>query len=184
MAPLIVPTLNGKRLCLEPLSASHSPGMFELWRRPEVCEHSGPAVDSKGEEICLPASSPSESDRLLRYWIDRARAGTGFRWAAVLRASSRFVGAVGFNSLGPCAEYAYHFIPRYWGAGLASEASRIALSWAFSTGSESVEAFIEPLNSESIRLAERLGFERSHQPEHGPARYVATPGHRLEQPGE
>jgi len=158
--------------------------MFELWRQPEVCEHSGTAVDSEGEEIRLPTSSPSDSDRLLQYWIERSRAGTGFRWAAVLEASSRFVGAVGFNSLGACSEYAYHFIPSYWGEGLASEASRIALSWAFSTGSESVEAFIEPLNRESLRLAERLGFERSHQPESGPARYVATPGQRIEHRGE
>ncbi len=175
MAPLEIPILQSHRLRLEPLSPSHSLGMFELWRQPEVCEHSGPAVDSKGQEIRLPASSLTESDRLLEYWIDRSRAGTGFRWAAVLHAASRFVGAVGFNSLGTCSEYAYHFVPRYWGAGLASEASRIALSWAFSTGSKSVEAFIEPVNSRSVRLAKRLGFERSDEPMGDPARYVVAP---------
>jgi RimJ/RimL family protein N-acetyltransferase len=150
--------------------------MFELWHQPEVCEHSGPAVDSKGQNIPLPAESPRDSDRLLRYWIDRSRAGTGFRWAAVLSASSRFVGAVGFNSLGVRPEYAYHFVPKYWGAGLASEASRISLSWAFSRGSECVEAFIEPANVRSLRLAKRLGFERSDESKGGPARYVVSRG--------
>ncbi len=177
VVPLIVPTLQGRRLRLEPLSSAHSPGMFELWRQPEVCEHSGPAVDSQGQNVHLPARSPRDSDRLLRYWIDRCRAGTGFRWAAVLHTPSRFVGAVGFNSLSACSEYAYHFVPKYWGAGLAREASLIALSWSFSVGSESVEAFIEPANSRSVRLAKRLGFERADHPTGGPVRYVVTREH-------
>ena len=174
MAPLEIPILEGQRLRLEPLSLSHSPGMFALWREPEVCEHSGPAVDSSGESIRLPAKSRSDSDRLLSYWLDRSQAGTGFRWAAVLHTPAEFVGAVGFNSLGACSEYAYHLVPRHWGAGLGNEASRIALSWAFSTGSRSVEAFIEPANTRSIRLVERLGFERSHEASDELARYVVS----------
>jgi RimJ/RimL family protein N-acetyltransferase len=129
--------------------------MFELWSQPEVCKHSGPAVDSSGRAIELPARAPSESDRLLEYWLE-------------------FVGAVGFNALGACCEYAYHLVPRFWGAGLASEASRIAADWAFSHGAESVEAFVEPANPRSVRLVERLGYRRIHQRPEGPSRYVLT----------
>jgi RimJ/RimL family protein N-acetyltransferase len=148
--------------------------MFELWRQAEVCEHAGPAFDSSGEQIGLPAGSRRESDRLLRYWLARARDETGFRWAVALSPRSDFIGAVGFNALGSCAEYAYHFVPRYWGAGLATEASRLALSWCFSSGAESVEAFISAANERSIRLAMRLGFEESEGRSGEPYRFVMS----------
>ena len=148
--------------------------MFDLWREPDVCEYSGPSFDSAGRLIELPARSQLESDRLLEYWLERSLIGTGFRWAAILRESSEFVGAVGFNALGSCAEYAYHFLPRFWGAGLATESSRLALSWVFSQDSDLVELFIEPENLKSIGLAERLGFELSTPQRNGLPRYVFT----------
>ena len=73
-------------------------------------------------------------------------------------------------------EIGYRLLPAYWGAGLANEASRVALSWVFSLGSKSVEAFIEPANTRSIRLLERLGFERSHEATGELARYVGSAG--------
>ena len=148
--------------------------MFDLWREAVVCKYSGLAFDSAGRSIELPTRSRSESDRLLQYWLIRSRAGTGFRWAVIDLDNSEFIGAVGFNRLGASAEYAYHFVPRFWGAGLATEASRLALSWVFSRQSELVELFIEPGNARSIRLAERLGFESLNRPTDELSRYVLT----------
>jgi ribosomal-protein-alanine N-acetyltransferase len=159
VAPLIVPVITLARVQIEPLSLSHSQGMFELWSQSRVCEYAGLASDSLGRSIRLPVGSVSESDRLLHFWLDRARAGTGFRWAVVLSETREFIGAVGFNSLGECSEYAYHFVPRWWGRGLAAEASRGALDWSLSHGSSSIEVFISPSNKKSIQLAEQLGFE-------------------------
>ncbi len=172
MTVLKIPILKCDRIRLEPLSLTHSAGMFALWCEPAVCEYSGPALDSNGHPIELPARSPAESDRLVQYWVERARLGTGFRWAAILLETSGFVGAVGFNALGACAEYAYHFVPRFWGRGLGTESSQLALSWAFSRDAESVELYIERANARSIRLAERLGFESPTPRTTGQARYV------------
>jgi ribosomal-protein-alanine N-acetyltransferase len=146
--------------------------MFELWGEAAVCEHSGPVVDSRGQPIRLPAESPRDSDRLLEYWLHRAGDGTGFRWAVLLADRSVFVGAVGFNALEACSEYAYHFVPRFWGDGLATEASHVALAWCFSLCSESIEAFIVTANTRSIRLVERLGFRKSGSPAEQPVRFV------------
>jgi RimJ/RimL family protein N-acetyltransferase len=132
--------------------------MFALWSAPEVCLHSGPASDSAGLAIPLPASRASDSDRLLGFWLDRAQQGTGFRWAVMAKQDDAFVGAVGFNALGECAEYAYHFLPDDWGKGYAAEAARLALGWVFEYGARNVEAFITSENARSIRLVERLGF--------------------------
>ncbi len=172
MSDLDVPVLEGERLRLEPLAPSHSDGMFELWSHPLVCEHSGPCEDAAGRPIELPAASHAESDRLLDFWLDRARQGTGLRWAVVLRDDEAFVGAIGFNSLGPTSEYAYHFVPARWGAGYATEASRIALSWALARGARRIEAFVEDANVRSIHLVERLGFERRREVTGGVPRYV------------
>lgn len=173
MASLEIPVLDSDRLRLEPLSASHSQGMFELWREPAVCEHSGLATDADGRSISLPASSSRESDRLLGFWLERARAGTGFRWAVMLAERSEFVGAAGFNTLGSCYEYAYHFVPRHWGAGLAGEAAQLALAWSFARGAEAAEVWIDPANARSIRLAERLGFRKlAEPPVDGAERYL------------
>lgn len=158
MTRLNVPEIPLERVRLEPLSLSHSEGMFELWSEPRVCEHSGTAMDSLGHPIPLPAESASESDRLIRFWLDRAKLGTGFRWAVLLGGTGEFIGAVGFNTLGDCAEYAYHLIPRCWGCGFGAEASRGALDWSLGHGSTRIEVFVSPDNTRSIRLAESLGF--------------------------
>ena len=174
MPDLHVPILESRRLRLVPLAPAHSEGIFALWSEATVCEYSGPAIDSAGLPIELPASSRSESDRLLGFWLDRVRMGTGFRWAVVLRDQGEFAGALGFNSLGICPEYAYHFVPRFWGRGLATEASRVALAWSFSRGAASIECFIEPGKVTSIRLAERLGFQHSNTSTSDVPRYLLT----------
>jgi len=92
----------------------------------------------------------------------------------VARGEGDFVGAVGYNSLGRDSEFAYHLLPRYWGRGLAAEASRAALAWGFSTGARCIECHIEPGNLRSIQLAEQLGFREAAHPEGETRRYVLS----------
>ncbi len=75
----------------------------------------------------------------------------------VLNDQGAFAGAVGFNSLGLCSEFAHHLCSRFGGQGFARAASRLALNWSFAEGAEPIENFIGPANAASIRLAERLG---------------------------
>jgi ribosomal-protein-alanine N-acetyltransferase len=165
---LAIPVLRTERLRLEPLARAHSAGMFELWRAPEVCTYSGDAFDLQGEPIVLPAQSPEDSDNILEFFLHGAAEGTRFRWAVIAVEDNSFVGAVGFNSLGACSEYAYHFVPRYWRRGFALEASRAAFAWL---GQREVECFIEPGNVASIALARWLGLRATGEFEHGAERY-------------
>ena len=174
MPHLTIPTLSHERLRLEPLSPTHSAGMFALWSRAEVCRYSGPAVDAFGDPVQLPAVTPLDSDRILDFFVRRAAAGLGFRWALITASDNRFVGALGFNHLGACPELAYHLHPDAWGAGLMTEATRLALDWvAAAHHARQVEAFIEPANTASIALVERLGFAATGEAVEGAARYVA-----------
>lgn len=174
-AALTIPTLRSARLVMTPLSLAHSPGMFDLWSLQEVCRYSGPACDYDRQPIELPARTPADSDKIIDFFTRSAADGTRFRWALQTRAERAFVGIAGFNQLGPCSEYAYHLHPRFWGQGLMSEASLLAMDWLRGgTGCTQVEAFIEPANLASIKLATRLGLQPTGEVCDGAARYAAT----------
>jgi RimJ/RimL family protein N-acetyltransferase len=57
------------------------------------------------------------------------------------------------------AEIGYSFLPRHHGNGYAVEAARALLDWAFRVGGvHRVEARLEPRNTASARVAEKLGM--------------------------
>jgi len=158
-SPLIVPVLTSARIVLEPLSAAHGAGMFAMWSQAEVCRYAGAAFDLDGAPIRLPAVTPADSDKIIEFFVAGAAAGTRFRWALLTMPGRAFAGAAGFNALGRCSEYAYHLDPRFRGRGLMTEASQMALDWLRArAGCREVEAFIEPGNAASIKLAKRLGL--------------------------
>lgn len=147
--------------------------MFALWSSPEVCRHSGEARDEHGAPIVLPARTPVDSDKILQFFIGRARAGTGVRWALVTKDQGRFVGAVGFNSLLAPAELAYHVCADRWGRGYAREACEAVLRWVRAErGVDAVEAFVEEENERSSALARGLGFVATDEVRDGARRYV------------
>jgi ribosomal-protein-alanine N-acetyltransferase len=149
--------------------------MFLLWSSDEVCRYSGPALSWTGDPINLPATSRVDSDKIIEFFVCAAEADRGFRWAVVTQKDEEFVGAVGFNSLSPAAELAFHLRPEFWGLGLMGEAAEAALDWLLLHHSSlRVEAFIEPRNVLSLRLVRRLGFQSTGTFHDGAERYVLT----------
>jgi ribosomal-protein-alanine N-acetyltransferase len=71
---------------------------------------------------------------------------------------------VGFAGLRPFGdpqrvELLYALLPEWWGRGLATEAGRAVLRWAFGTvGLDEVWAGADPPNVSSFRVMERLGM--------------------------
>src|ERR1700755_2073642 len=93
---------------------------------------------------------------VLGYWHLR---GYGF-WAVEERASGELVGRVGcWEPEGwPSLEVGWTLRRAYWGRGYATEAARAALEYAFETLDQThVISLIDPNNTNSIRVAERLG---------------------------
>lgn len=81
-------------------------------------------------------------------------------WAVEEKASGELVGRVGFfNPEGwPGFELGWTLGRAWWGRGYATEGARRALRHAFTEmGREHVISVIDPQNSASIRVAERLG---------------------------
>ncbi len=106
----------------------------------------------------------------------RALTGAGFwgvlgigLWAVERRSDGRTIGHVGFfdfqrdmqPSIAGEPEMGWIFRPDGQGKGFATEAGQAALTWFDAAiGAVSVPAIIDLDNTASMRLAERLGFER------------------------
>jgi len=170
---LTIPTLNTKRLRLEPLTMQHSNAMYLMWQNRNVQKYSGLATDIHGHEINLPAEQQSDSDKLIHFWMQAAEDGWGFRWAVIqINEQSQFIGHLGFNKVSDCAEIAYHMNPDYWGNGYMTEAAMKAQEWIKSQGSSQVEAFVESENLQSVRLTKRLGLQPTNRFADGAQRYL------------
>ena len=94
--------------------------------------------------------------------------GFGY-WIVETKADGKVVGQAGFAdfkrdmqpSIEGEPELGYVFVPAVHGQGIAGEACSAALSWADANlNASSYPAIISLENEASIRLAERLGFER------------------------
>jgi RimJ/RimL family protein N-acetyltransferase len=93
---------------------------------------------------------------LMGHW-HLSGAGT---WAVEDKATGELAGKIGFSCPDgwPGFELAWMLARRYWGRGYATEGGRAALDFAFEElGQEHVISLIRPINSASIRVAERLG---------------------------
>jgi RimJ/RimL family protein N-acetyltransferase len=85
------------------------------------------------------------------------------KWALTLRATGEFVGYCGLER---CLvegvkeiELGYRLKTKFWGQGLASEATVAVLRQAFGVGRlRYAIAFLEPANVASVRVLEKSGF--------------------------
>jgi len=149
-----VPPLLTPRLRLRGLAAEDAPAIFRIFSDPEVTRYwSTPALsDEDAARRMIPARSTDiESAPLIKWGVirlsDEALIGTT-TLLDILREHRR--ATVGY-ALGRAA----------WGHGFALEAVRAVVEFAFGAlGLFRVDADVDPRNASSIRLLERLGFQR------------------------
>ena len=66
-------------------------------------------------------------------------------------------------------ELGFHFLPEYWGRGLAQEAGRAVIAFAFEQiGAQSLFAGHHPANAASARVLAKLGFRYTHDEFYSP----------------
>lgn len=85
-------------------------------------------------------------------------------YTAVLKSSGAIAGDCGPTVQEiegvPEIEVGYHFLPRYWGQGYATEAARACRDWAFAhLPCARVISLIRPINEPSQRVAARNGMK-------------------------
>jgi RimJ/RimL family protein N-acetyltransferase len=143
--------IESKTLRLEPLSAAHADEMFGVM--------SAPAIYAFIPEE-PPASIAALRQRYLQ--LERGSANGQQRWLNwIVRLDSGQCAGYVQATIHPTltADFAFVLAPRYWGQGVAYEACGAALPHLASEfGVRAVFATVDPRNSRSVRLLERLGF--------------------------
>jgi RimJ/RimL family protein N-acetyltransferase len=145
-----IPTLETERLVLRGWRESDLEPYHALTSDPDVMRHLG------GGEVMDREGTWRNIALILGHWVLR---GFGF-WAVEEKATGDFVGRVGlWQPEGwPGLEVGWALVRRHWGRGIATEAGRASLGYAFGTlGMRRVISLILPENNRSIRVAERLG---------------------------
>lgn len=123
-----------------------------LWGNPAVTRYISRTGRLTDEEIAT----------RLQAEIDQGRS-TGLQyWPVFLKKGSLLVGCCGlrpYQDESDCAELGAHLLPEYWRQGLAAEASRSVIAYAFrQLGMQALMAGHHPENQASRRTLLRLGF--------------------------
>ncbi len=106
-------------------------------------------------------------------------------WPVFLLETYEHAGCAGLRPYrldGQIYELGFHLRPEFWGRGLAQEAGRAVISYAFEKlRAEALFAGHDPANSASMRVLIKLGFEFTHE-EFYPPTGLKHPSYLLRRP--
>lgn len=147
------PVIETERLLLRPLTMDDLDALYALYSDPEVRRFFPDGVRSY------------EETREELAWIIEVyygRYGYGL-WATIHRPSGAFIGRCGLLPWTIAGrqevEVAYLIDKAYWGQGLATEAARAIVAYAFAAlPVERLICVIDPANTASQRVARKLGM--------------------------
>lgn len=147
--------LHTSRLRLEPQRPAHAEALFPLLADARLYEHipqhPPPSLDALRERLTLLSMRRSpKGDELWLNWVvrDAADGNCLGRVQATVRSDAP-------------AYIAYEVFPQHWQRGIATEACRRVLDWLIDElHVEHFTAEVDSLNTASLRLLERLGFQR------------------------
>lgn len=149
-----LPTIGAERVRLRHLQESDTDSLFEIFSDREALRFWG----------FPPYIERAEAEQLLAEIHEHFRQKTLFQWGIALNSNDQIIGTstlFHFDEKSRRAEIGYILDRRYWGKGLANEALTALLEFAFETlNLHRLEADIEPRNAASVKIIERLGFQR------------------------
>jgi|GEM_PF-94756 len=148
--------IETERLYLRHIQLSDEDGIFELDSSPAVHAYLGK------RPITTRAQAREAIEYIRRQYLEN---GIG-RWAVIDKETSEFIGWAGLkfigeeiNGLSGFYDVGYRLIERYWGRGLATEATIAALNYAFKTMKlREVYGMCDVRNKASRRVLEKAGL--------------------------
>ena len=153
-----VPVLEGERIRLRPHREADRDPIFELYSEPRVTRYwSYPSWTELAQaDAYLAPVLPSAAVA--------GDAATTYPWAIAERDSDRLIGTATIFALRRAqhlGDVGYSLMPAHQGRGLAREALTLAIDYAFAVlAVRRLEADVDPRNTASWGLLERLGFRR------------------------
>ncbi len=154
--------LETERLTLRRLVPEDAADMYRIYGDPQTMRFMGDP----------PASVAAERENIRAHIANHyERHGVGL-WATLLRESGRLIGRCGLmrKQIDGAAEIeiAYLLERGHWGRGLATEAARAVLAYGFTRcACRRIVAVIHPLNTASLRVAEKIGMRYEREVTYG-----------------
>jgi ribosomal-protein-alanine N-acetyltransferase len=147
--------LETARLGFRPWTPNDLPIAMALWGDLEVTRYIGGPFSQEVVEEKLRKEIAWMNDENVQYW-------------PIFQLSDQaHVGCCGLRPYKPeerIYEMGFHLRPAFWGKGLAMEAGRAIVNFAFqSRGAESLFAGRHPANTASQKVLEKLGFRFTHE---------------------
>ena len=147
-----LPTLESPRLRLRQIQVADIADLFAIFSDPQTMRYWSHA----------PFADMAEAEAYLRN-IDAGRInGTHLQWGIALHEDDRVIGTTTLFSLNlrhHRAEIGYALASAHWRRGIGGEALTTALRHAFDAlDCQRIEADVDPRNTASCRLLEKLGF--------------------------
>lgn len=150
----VLATLESERLRLRAMEYRDAPALFQIFSDAAVMRYW-----SRG-----PWTEEAEGVALIDRVAASVRDGTLFQWGVALKESDSVIGTCTLAHLdwrNRRGEIGFALRRDCWGQGYMQEAARTVLTHAFTTlDFHRVEADVDPRNAASIKLLERLGFQK------------------------
>jgi ribosomal-protein-alanine N-acetyltransferase len=154
----VFPVIETERLLLREFCPTDVPAVFEMYTRADInqwLEHD-------------PMHSIQQAEQRVRNRMDLFTRGLGYRWAITFNdAPETVVGSCGYFHIRvgtETYEMGYEIHPDHWRKGIMTEALTAMLDYSFRGAAlkpvHRLEALVDPKNVASIRLLEKLGFQK------------------------
>jgi RimJ/RimL family protein N-acetyltransferase len=143
--------------------------ILRRWKDSDLDAFAALNADPRVTEFFPSALSRDQTAEMIARMEARFEAQGFGLWALEEKASGEFIGMAGLNAPSfeapfmPCVEVGWRLAHRFWGQGLASEAARAALIYAFGPlNLDEIVAFTTRGNLRSRAVMTRLGM--THNP--------------------
>ena len=149
-----LPTITAPRVILRWISEDDIDSLYEIFSNPHVMRYWS----------TVPLPNREAAVALQREIADGNENETMFKWGLALRDSNTVIGTTTLFNLNldnGRAELGYAMSHEHWGKGYMNEALKALVSHAFEAMDlRRLEADVDPRNAASIRVLEKLGFQR------------------------
>jgi RimJ/RimL family protein N-acetyltransferase len=146
--------LRGKLISLRNITRRDATAIYELAKSRDISRYTFIPFPYQLEDALY----------FIRYSQQRQRQGTEFNLGIQLNETGQIIGMIGLMKISyphRRGEIGYWVGRPYWGKGIAVEAVRLMVKWAFQElGLRRISAGVMHPNQSSVRVLEKVGFVR------------------------
>lgn len=148
------PNLETERLLLRSIDSSDVDDLFEVLSDPDVAEN----------DYFYPVETKEEALSFIKRYKQEIEDKEEITWGIILKENQKLIGTCclgDFDEDAQRSEIGYSISKAEWGKGYATEACRKIIAYGFKKIKlNRIEATITPGNDASIRVLEKLGFQK------------------------